>query len=63
MTATAPSPATIRCSKCGAEFACDPAGACWCKDETVRLPMPTGAATSCLCPTCLRATAAAQQQQ
>jgi len=49
--------AILRCAKCGAEFACDPAGACWCKDESVRLPMPAGPAESCLCPNCLRATA------
>lgn len=44
---------TIRCAQCGAEFGCDPAGACWCKDEDFRVPMPA-AAVSCLCPKCLR---------
>jgi hypothetical protein len=46
--------ATLRCTKCGAEFACDPLGSCWCKDESFRLPMPASDAESCLCPTCLR---------
>jgi hypothetical protein len=53
--------ATIRCSKCGAEFACEPAGACWCKDESYRVPMPASDAASCLCPTCLRELAAKQR--
>ena len=48
---------TIRCEKCGAEFGCDPAGDCWCKEESFRVPMPAGA-TSCLCPKCLREMAA-----
>ena len=46
--------AVIRCQKCGTEFGCDPLGACWCKDETYRVPMPASPADSCLCPTCLR---------
>jgi hypothetical protein len=52
---------TLRCTRCGAEFACDPQGECWCKDESVRLPMPK-AAESCLCPKCLRALAAEGRQ-
>jgi hypothetical protein len=49
--------ATIRCSQCGAAFGCDPVGECWCKEETLRLPMPGSNAESCLCPSCLRAAA------
>jgi ribosomal protein S14 len=41
------------CWRCGREFACDPLGACWCKAESVRLPMPV-AAENCLCRDCLR---------
>ena len=54
--------ANARCSVCGAVFACEPAGACWCKDETFRLPLPDPAAghAGCLCPTCLRDRAAKQ---
>lgn len=62
MSAATP-PATIRCTKCGAAFACEPAGECWCKDETIRLPLPADGTASCLCPKCLRAMAEAQQQQ
>ncbi len=54
--------ATLRCTKCGAEFACDPVGACWCKDEAFRLPMPKAGAESCLCPKCLREAAAEQRR-
>jgi len=43
----------LACSRCGAEFACDPQGACWCKEETARLPLPV-AGEDCLCPNCLR---------
>ena len=49
--------AKIRCTRCGAEFGCDPAGDCWCKEETRRVPMPASDAESCLCPKCLRALA------
>ncbi len=52
--ATLPQAATIRCSQCGAAFGCDPAGDCWCKQETFRLPMPASNAARCLCPKCLR---------
>jgi len=61
MTEKPSTAATLRCTKCGAEFSCDPAGACWCKDETYRLPMPANKAESCLCPKCLQAMAAVQQ--
>lgn len=56
---TLPQASTLRCAKCGAEFGCDPAGACWCKDESFRLPMPSSDAGSCLCPRCLREAAKA----
>jgi len=47
-----------RCVRCGADFACDPDGACWCLKPPY-LPMPNLDAT-CLCPDCLaRARAAA----
>ncbi|MBV8538347.1 MAG: hypothetical protein JO128_22305 [Alphaproteobacteria bacterium] len=52
---------TLRCARCGAEFACDPAGDCWCKDEPFRVPLPKTDAESCLCPTCLRAMAEGKQ--
>ncbi|HTP84933.1 MAG TPA: cysteine-rich CWC family protein [Alphaproteobacteria bacterium] len=53
--------AKLRCTRCGAEFACDPAGDCWCKDETFRVPMPKAGAESCLCPACLRTMADGKQ--
>jgi hypothetical protein len=43
----------LACSRCGAEFDCDPSGSCWCKYETLRLPMPV-AGENCLCRNCLR---------
>jgi hypothetical protein len=43
----------LACSRCAAEFDCDPQGSCWCKDETLRLPMPV-AGEDCLCRDCLR---------
>jgi hypothetical protein len=45
------------CARCGATFACEPAGDCWCKHEPVRLPMPA-AGEGCLCVDCLRKAAA-----
>ena len=51
------SKASLRCVRCGAEFGCDPAGDCWCKDESFRLPMPEAGVETCLCPTCLRTAA------
>jgi hypothetical protein len=61
MSAAAPSrpddPPRIACARCGAPFACEPAGDCWCKHEPARLPMPT-ANEGCLCLDCLRKTAA-----
>jgi hypothetical protein len=46
----------LKCASCGTEFSCDVAGDCWCKDETLRLPMPV-AGEDCLCQNCLRALA------
>jgi hypothetical protein len=54
---TESTPATSRCSRCGAEFRCGLAdrGGCWC----ARLPpLPAGAIAGgqdCLCERCLRA--------
>jgi hypothetical protein len=49
----------LACARCGAAFECgsgDSEGAaCWCMDESYRLPMPE--AGDCLCPACLRAKA------
>jgi hypothetical protein len=45
---------TINCSACGTAFGCDPEGECWCKEETMRLPIPEEEGADCLCPTCLR---------
>jgi hypothetical protein len=47
----------LACSRCGTEFTCNPAGACWCAEETVKLPMPV-AGEDCLCRDCLRQIAA-----
>ncbi len=47
-------PAEIVCVRCGALFACDPAGDCWCKHVDVVMPVPEpGTQASCLCPECL----------
>jgi hypothetical protein len=46
----------IACVRCGAAFECGSGGrdgACWCADESYRLPVP-GADQDCLCPQCLR---------
>jgi Cysteine-rich CWC len=51
----------LACSRCGTEFSCDPAGACWCMDESFRLPMPAEG-EDCLCPDCLRKAAATQSE-
>jgi len=54
-----PLPRRLACSRCGTVFQCDPAGSCWCKEETVRLPMPLEG-EDCLCRDCLRKAAALQ---
>jgi hypothetical protein len=43
----------LTCWRCGTAFGCDPLDDCWCKQENVRLPMPS-AAEDCLCRDCLR---------
>jgi hypothetical protein len=50
-------PRRAACPRCGAAFACEPAGDCWCKDVEVRLPIPA-AGEGCLCAACLRQAAA-----
>ena len=35
-----PTARRLACSRCGTEFSCDPTGACWCAEETAKLPMP-----------------------
>jgi hypothetical protein len=59
MTNQTESPAARRlaCSACGTVFACSLDGACWCAEETVRLPMPVQGPVKgedCLCRECLR---------
>jgi len=53
------------CAACGTEFSCDPTGACWCMDESVRLPMPTlqqaDTNQDCLCRDCLHRLAKQQR--
>ena len=48
----------LACARCGAAFDCAQAGDCWCAAEPYRLPMPGAANEDCLCPNCLRKTAA-----
>jgi hypothetical protein len=48
-----PAPRRLACSRCGAEFTCNPAGPCWCAEEIARLPMPVDG-EDCLCRDCLR---------
>jgi hypothetical protein len=43
--------AESRCSNCGASFACDPVGYCWCKAPPYLPMLATG--ETCLCPDCL----------
>jgi Cysteine-rich CWC len=48
------------CARCGTSFECGAsAGACWCMNESYRLPMPNASDAACLCPACLGAAAAA----
>jgi hypothetical protein len=62
----APAPRKLACGRCGTGFDCGLDGAhCWCAAEPLRRPMPSpgfAAAEDCLCPTCLRAAAAAAAQ-
>jgi hypothetical protein len=49
-------PDRSRCAHCGVEFACDPAGPCWCQAIAPKLPVPSAASgVECLCPRCLAA--------
>jgi hypothetical protein len=51
----------LACARCGTTFECGSGSqdaACWCMDESFRLPMPEAGAGDCLCPACLRAKAA-----
>jgi hypothetical protein len=42
------------CVRCGALFACDPKGDCWCMHVDVVMPVPEpGMQATCLCPECL----------
>ncbi|MDI1344942.1 MAG: hypothetical protein PSV22_12690 [Pseudolabrys sp.] len=60
MTAAPDNPSRqLACAQCGAVFACNLAGGCWCAEEPYRVPMPETAAQDCLCPACLRKLAAA----
>jgi hypothetical protein len=54
-----PASRRLACSGCGMEFGCNPAGPCWCSDESFRLPMPVDGG-ECLCTDCLRKIAAAK---
>jgi hypothetical protein len=57
-------PRGLICASCGTEFTCDPAGACWCMEEAVRLPLPMEGRDSkyqdCLCRACLLSMAETQ---
>jgi hypothetical protein len=46
-------PRRLACPRCGVELTCSRDGACWCMEETARLPMPV-AGDDCLCRDCLR---------
>lgn len=58
-----PKPARqMSCERCGAAFGCGAGtGACWCTQESFKLPLPKDGSrfTDCLCPACLREAAAA----
>jgi hypothetical protein len=54
------SPRALTCAACGAPFSCTGDITCWCAAEPYRLPMPAlDSVADCLCPSCLRAKAAA----
>lgn len=61
-TDTCLAPRKLVCEGCGAEFACDVAGDCWCMAEPAALPLPTSGG-DCLCPNCLRQARDAAQWQ
>jgi uncharacterized protein len=51
----------LACGRCGTAFECGTGGsggACWCTDETYRMPVPDDGREDCLCRACLRAAAA-----
>jgi hypothetical protein len=52
-----PPPRRLACSGCGTEFSCSLSGACWCAEESAKLPMPAEGG-DCLCRDCLRKAAA-----
>ncbi len=59
-----PNVRSLACSVCGTVFTCSLDAACWCMDESVRLPMPFASQDEnqdvnqdCLCRDCLRKTA------
>lgn len=58
-------PRQLVCAACGTEFKCDPEGACWCMQESVRLPLPAsdqaGNYQDCLCRDCLHGLADQQR--
>ena len=58
-------PRRLACARCGSVFECrSAAGGCWCAAEPYRLPLTAaGAAEDCLCPACLRKTAALQDSR
>ncbi|MCW5692008.1 MAG: cysteine-rich CWC family protein [Pseudolabrys sp.] len=54
---------SMTCGRCGAAFDCGSGGrdgGCWCADVPLRMPLPSGTNEDCLCPACLRRTAALQ---
>jgi hypothetical protein len=52
----------LTCAECGAAFACSTDAECWCVAEPYRLRMTAiDAQRDCLCPSCLRRVAQAQQ--
>jgi len=44
--------ALVQCPACGARFACDPGGTCWCAALPPVTPRPEEA-RGCFCPDCL----------
>ncbi len=53
-----PEPRRETCPNCGAGFACNPAGPCWCSEVTPRFAVPAAGEARCWCPDCLRRRAA-----
>ena len=62
-------PRQLACARCGATFACNVGGPCWCGQVDVKFPLPKPGEPSptgfddCLCRDCLQAVADAHAKK